>query len=209
MTVHPAYGDPAPQPVVPSDDELAERRRAFVQDLLTNLSLITTWFAAAGVLGALVWVQVTPLPGFTRIGNSGSMDEEQLARQFASNGWFLVIAAVAGLLSGIVLLLLRRRSHPSVVVGLVALGGGLATLVMVRCGLAWGPDDPNVALSKAKLGEVVPIQLKVDAHGVYFAWSVAALVGAMISLWWLDSREKQRAQAQGDAQADFERLFPE
>ncbi|RYJ05462.1 MAG: hypothetical protein EON52_11445 [Actinomycetales bacterium] len=171
--------------------ETAPDRRGTVQDLLTSISVVTAWFTALGLLGALVWVKVTPLPGFTRVADNGTMDEEQLAKQFSANGWFLVIAVVAGLLSGLVLLLVRRRTLPAVMVVLVALGGGLATVLMVQCGLAWGPGDPNAALAVAQIGDVVPIQLKVDAKGVYYAWSVAALVGAAIATWLLESVEKR------------------
>lgn len=192
MTGDPAVGAYPPPPTDLPEDQ-AERRRVLVQDALTSLGVVTAWFTAAGLLGALIWVEVTPLPGFTKILGNGTMDEEQLAKQFSANGWFLVIAVVGGLLSGLVLLLVRRHAQPVVMVMLVALGGGLATLLMVRCGLAWGPGDPNAALLKAEVGEVVPIRLEVDAKGVYFAWSAAALLGAALAQWLLDSREKRAA----------------
>ncbi|MCX6397806.1 MAG: hypothetical protein NTV23_15070 [Propionibacteriales bacterium] len=185
-------------PVLPAvtvhEEDRLEHRRGLVQDLVTSVSVVVAWFTAAGLLGALLWVTVTPLPGFTRIAESGTMDEEQLAKQFSSSGWFLVIAVVGGLLSGLALMLLRRTSPPAVLVVLLALGGGLATLLMVQCGLAWGPDDPNAALATAPVGDVVPIQLKADAHGVYYAWSVAALLGAGLMLWGAESRANRRAR---------------
>lgn len=183
--------------------DLAPEGRGTIQDLLTSISVVTAWFTAAGLLGALIWVKVTPLPGFTRVAAGGTMDEEQLAKQFSANGWFVVIAVVAGLLSGLVLMLVRRRTLPAVMVVLVALGGGLATVLMVQCGLAWGPGDPDAALAVAQIGDVVPIRLEVDAKGVYFAWSVAALLGAAIGTWLLELVE-QRPEPPGSDPAQYQ-----
>lgn len=184
----PSFGE-----VTISDGERTERIRAIVSELSTSLALVVGWFTAAGALGALIWVNVTTLPVYVRVAQGGSMDEEQLAKQFSINGWFLVIAVVGGLLSGLVLLLVRRGS-PVVMVVLVAFGSGLATWLMMSCGLAWGPGDPKVALASAQVGEVVPIQLKPDVDAVYFAWSIATLVGAALAIWILESRDTRETQ---------------
>lgn len=184
---------PLPQVTI-SNEERIERRRGILQEILTTLAIVVGWFTAAGAIGALVWVNVTTLPGYTRVAEGGSMDEVQMAKQFAINGWFLVIAVAGGLISGVALLLIRRRS-PVVTVVLVALGGGLATWLMLQCGLSWGPGDPKVALASAQLGDLVRIQLKPDARAVYFAWSIGALVGSAVAIWLLESRETSRARA--------------
>jgi hypothetical protein len=187
----PIFG-PLPQ-VEPTDAEALARRREFIADLSTSVAVVAAWFTVLALVAALIWVKVTPLPEFTRTATNGSMDEEQLARQFATNGWFLVIAGASGLISGLVLLLLRRRS-PVVMVALVAAGGGLATLIMLQCGLAWGPGDPNVALGLAKFGQKVPVRLKPDVHAVYYIWSLTAMVGAVVALWILESVANRRAR---------------
>lgn len=187
---------PLPQ-VAPHDEDRRARQQALLREIGTSAALVALWFAAVGLVGALVWREVTPLPTFTRIGTTGSMDEEQLSHQFSINGWFLVIAVVGGLLSGVALLLIRRRS-PVVMVLLVALGGGLATLLMTQCGLAWGPADPSVALAHAQLGDKIPIRLEPDVNAVYFAWSIAALLGAAFALWVLDSAAGRKTRAAAD-----------
>jgi len=188
---------PLPQVTIDEQDRVAQQRE-LVQSLLTSLAVVVAWFTAAGLLGALVWLKVTDLPTFTRVADNGSMGEEQLGKQFAVSGWFLVIAVVGGLLSGLVILLLRRSSPPLVVVVLVGLGGGLATLLMVQCGLAWGPGDPNAALLKAPLGAEVPTRLQADVDAVFFAWSVAALLGAALSLWLQETRENSRRRREDE-----------
>ncbi|MET3960377.1 hypothetical protein ABIE44_000311 [Marmoricola sp. OAE513] len=200
--VPPATSGPA-FPDFPSvtEAEAAEQRRELITELVTSALVVLAWFAVAAVIGALIWVEVTPLPEFTRIATTGTMDEEQLAKQFSTNGWFTVIAAIGGLVSGLALLLLRRKS-PVAMVGMVAVGGAVATLVMLQLGLAWGPGDPNVALGAAQIGDKVPVQLKPDAKAVYFAWSIAALLGAALALWLTESFANRRAeldQAPGSA----------
>jgi MFS family permease len=168
-----------------------------VEEIGVSLSVVLAWFAVLAVIGALIWDKVVTLPEFTRVATTGSMDEEQLSHQFSISGWFLVIAVVGGLLSGVVLMVIRRK-NPIATVVLVALGSGLATWLMLTCGLAFGPDNPNTVLTSAKLGEKVPVQLKPDVNAVYYAWSVAALFGCVLALWILEtvstSRQRKRPQ---------------
>lgn len=174
-----------------SQEERLDQRRKLIEDVLVSTTVVTAWFSAVAMIGALVWVQVTTLPGFTWNGERGTMDELELSKQFSADGWFLVIAVVAGLFSGLILLLMRKSS-PALMVGLIGLGGGLATWLMLACGLAWGPEDPNIGLAQASVGDVVPVQLQVDAQGIYYAWSIAALLGAAVAIWILEKREQRR-----------------
>lgn len=172
--------------------------------LLTDVALVAGWFLVLGVLGAVLWWQLTPLAEYTRTATNASMDEEQLGRQVASDGWFFVIAAVGGLASGIALLGLRRRDPVAMVV-LVALGGLLATWVMLRLGLSLGPGDPKDALANAAAGEKVPLQLETHASGVHFVWSIGALLGALGVIWGLDDHRG----ASGADPAEGEAAFPD
>ncbi|HEX4190403.1 MAG TPA: hypothetical protein VHZ06_05355 [Marmoricola sp.] len=178
-----SFGQP-PLPVAASAE--GKRNAADRLAVLTDLSVVVAWFAVAAVLAAVVWVQVTPLPRFTRTANNGTMGEDQLVKQFATNGWFLVIAAVAGLISGVALMLLRRK-RPIAMVLLIAVGGVLATVIMLQVGLVLGPDSPSKTLATVKVGATVPVQLKPDVHAIYFVWSVTALVGAVLALWGRES----------------------
>jgi len=154
---------------------------------------VVGWFAVAALIGAFVWWQVTPLAAFTRTANNATMDEEQLAKQFGADGWFFVIAAVGGLVSGLVLTLLRRR-NPILVVLLLVLGAAFATFLMIEVGLLLGPSDPSSVLASTPVGGKVPLQLKVDAHGVWFVWPITSLVGGIIALWIAEARETGRQQ---------------
>lgn len=160
-------------------------RHPLVRDVL----LVLGWFAGAGLIGALVWWQVTPLAEFTKGETGAEMGEGQLGRQVSADGWYFVIAAVGGLLSGIALLSLRRRD-PLVMVVLVALGGLAAGWLMLRIGLWLGPPDPEAVLSQVEVGDTVPVQLEPRARGVQFVWPIAALLGAIAVIWGLDDHRR-------------------
>jgi hypothetical protein len=181
-----AAGPYPPSERLPGDRSVAQR-------LLVDLAIVTGWFAAAGLLGAVVWELVTPLAEYTRTADNGTMGEEELARQFGATGWYLVIGAVAGVVSGAVLLMWRRRS-PVLMVLMVAAGGALAAWVMLEVGLALGPADPNQVLATVDVGEKVPLRLKFEGPGAFFVWPIAALAGALFALLFFESRDERLAR---------------
>ena len=169
-------------------------RSALRHPLVTDAALVLVWFAVVGVIGAVLWWQLTPLAEFTRTDTTARMDEAELGRQVATDGWYVVIATVGGLLSGIALLALRRRD-PLAMVVLVALGGVLAGWLMVRIGLWLGPADPKTVLHDVAVGGKVPLQLKPHASGVTFVWPITALVGAIGVVWGLDDHRPRVHEA--------------
>jgi hypothetical protein len=179
---------------------VGDPRSALRHPLLRDAAIVLAWFAVVGMIGALLWWQLTPLAEFTRTDTTAQMNEAELGRQVATDGWYVAIAAVGGLLSGIALLGLRRRD-PLAMVVLVAVGGLLAAWLMVRIGLWLGPADPKTVLRDVAVGDKVPLQLKPHAGDVRFnlgtgrdylvpvvafVWPIAALVGAIGVIWGLD-----------------------
>jgi hypothetical protein len=132
------------------------------------------------VCGVLWWLLVSPAE-FTRLRNGGEMSEAQLARRFTSDATYVVVAAVAGLLAGLVLTWWRSRD-PLVTSGLLVLGSLVAAAVMALSGHLLGPGDTRAALAAAKVGTHVPERLVVDALSVYLVWPAAVLVGALLVL---------------------------
>jgi hypothetical protein len=143
--------------------------------------IVLVWFAAAGVLGAVVWWQVTTLPKVTKAGDSGTLAPEELVKQVQIDGWFFVVAAVGGLLSGVALLLWRRRD-PARDGGPRRSRCGLASWLMIHLGLALGPDPVLAAFAGSPEGAKVSTQLKLHAPGVAWIWPVAAVLGALLEL---------------------------
>jgi hypothetical protein len=149
--------------------------------VLADLWIVAVWFLVVGVVGALIWWQVTPLAAYTRTKDNGTMDEAQLAKQISTDGWFFVVALVGGLLSGFVLLSWRRRG-PILMVLAVCAGGFLAFYVMRQVGLWVGPADPTHVLRTISVGQKAPLRLKPQSHGLLFIWPLASMAGAVVGL---------------------------
>jgi hypothetical protein len=156
---------------------MRDRLRAVLIDVVVVLG----WFLVLGVVGALVWWQVTDLPRYTRTADGAVLDQVQLARQFGTDGWFFAIAAIGGVLSGLALTWWRRRD-PLVVVLLLVVGGALASAVMAALGQLLGPADPRPLLDSLPTDAHAAMQLRTHAHGVLFVWPMAALAGAALVL---------------------------
>ena len=169
--------------MIPDSVAVPPRRTQFdLRATGVDALIVLGWFAMAGVLGALVWWQVTELPKVTKSGDSASLAPEELVKQVAVDGWFFVIAAVGGLLSGVVLLLWRRRDALSMIV-LVAVGGGLAAWLMIHVGLALGPGPELAALRELPEGGQAAVRLKLNAPGMAWVWPISAVLGALMDLW--------------------------
>ncbi len=150
--------------------------------VLLDVLVVAVWFAVAGVLGAVLWWQLSDLPQVTKSGSSATLSPEELTKQVSADGWYFVIAAVGGLVSGIALLVWRRRD-PLVMVVLVVLGAGLAAWLMLRVGLALGPEKEVTALKGAADGTQVSEQLRLRAPGIAWVWPLSASFGALVYLW--------------------------
>lgn len=175
-------------PIAPERSTDGAARPALVRDALVT----AVWFVIAGLLGALVWSQITTLPKVAKSGTDATVSPSQLVEQVGIDGWFFVIAAVGGLLSGVVLLA-WRRNDPVAMVVLVVLGGVLASYLMIHLGLALGPEKELTALRGAPDGATVPMQLKLHAEGMTWVWPIGAALGALAELWVLEKPHQARS----------------
>jgi hypothetical protein len=157
-------------------------RRPVVADAL----VVVGWFVLVGAIGAVLWWQVTPLAEYTRTASNAQMGEVQLGRQVSADGWYFVVAAVGGLLSGVVLLSWRHRDPVAMVV-LMTLGALLAGWLVLRIGLWLGPADPRDVLPHVAEGAKVPLQLRVHAPALVLVWPITALLGAIGVIWGTDA----------------------
>ena len=173
---HEATYPPAPHA------EPGSGRRSGPGPVLVDVLVVAVWFGVAGVVGAVLWWQLSDLPQVTKSGNAATLSPEELTKQVSADGWYFVIAAVGGLLSGIALLVWRRRD-PLVMVVLVVLGAGLAAWLMLRVGLALGPEKELTALKGAADGTQVHEQLRLRATGIAWVWPLSAAFGALVYLW--------------------------
>jgi hypothetical protein len=134
-----------------------------------------------GVLCGVLWWLVVPPAEFTKGADGASMGELDLGKQFAADGYYVVVAALAGLLAGIALTWWRSRD-PLVTTLLLVVGSALAATAMTITGHQLGPGATAAALRTATVGDKVPEPLDVDAFAVYLSWPVSVLVGAGVVL---------------------------
>lgn len=156
--------------------------------LLRDACIVLVWFVVVGVVAGLVWWQLVDLPQATRQGGAVVVEADQLGKQVNSDGWFLVLALVGGLVSGIVLLFWRERDALAMVV-LVALGGGLAGVLASRLGRWLGPGSAEDVLRHKPDGAHAMMPLEVHASGLLWIWPAAAALGALLYLWVIKSPE--------------------
>ncbi|GHB31016.1 hypothetical protein GCM10010377_21670 [Streptomyces viridiviolaceus] len=92
------------------------------------------------------------------------------------DGAFTLLAVVFGVLSALVVFLLRRRGGVPLVVAL-GLGGLLGSLLAWRLGVWLGPTQDVIAHAReVGRGVTFSAPLKLGAKGALLAWPVAALV---------------------------------
>lgn len=151
--------------------------------LLADAAWVLGTFVALGLLGAALWWLLADPALFTKARSGGlAMGEAQLGKRFATDGWFVVIAAVLGLLAGTTLTWWRSRDVLATC-ALVGVGSIVATAVMALVGRVLGPADPASLVAAAGVGDRVPMQLAVTASVAYLVWPVAVLAGTLFVLW--------------------------
>ena len=175
--------DPAPAavwaaPQQPTDDASGVRSR---RKLSGDGAVVIGIFLVLGLAGGVLWWLLVDPAAYTKTRDGGVMSEAALRRQFSADGVYAVIAAVTGLVTGLVLTWWRSRD-PLLTSLLLVLGAALAAAVMALTGYLLGPGDPATALREARLGAQVPLRLEVDTLSVYLVWPVAVLAGALVVL---------------------------
>lgn len=114
--------------------------------------------AAAGWLWHALW---NPTVG--RVIQGGWYpDEAGLRGDFSGTGLYVLIAAGAGLLLGLVVAIFGGR-RPMLTLAAVVVGSALAAWLMVLVGEGLSPaEDPHVAAETAKEGDKLPSTLRVS-----------------------------------------------
>jgi hypothetical protein len=146
------------------------------------VTVLATFAVAGGVCGVLWWLLVDPAEYTRVLGGGATMREVELSKRFNADGWYSVLAIVAGFLTGLGVTWWRSRD-PWFTTLLLLPGAALAAAVMATVGHALGPDHPDVALAGVARGQSVPVELVVTATAGYLMWPVAVLIGALMVLW--------------------------
>jgi hypothetical protein len=161
------------------DEPARGPRGAVVRDVAWVLGI----YVVLGVVGAVAWWLLVDPALFTKQANGGlGMGEIQLSRRFATDGWYAVVAAVLGVVSGSVLTWWRSRDF-LLTAGLLIVGSGVAAGLMSVLGRWLGPPDPDSVVGSVAVGAKVPVQLALGADACYLVWPIAVLAGALFVLW--------------------------
>jgi hypothetical protein len=152
------------------------------RSMLVDVAVVLGAFLAAGIVAGILWPQLVEPVMLSRTELGISTDEVALSNRFSNDGWYAVLAGVAGLGLGVVLTA-WRRTHEVVTLLVVVAGALLAAFVSARLGRLLGPEDPNRVLADAAVGASAPDVVRITAEVVYLVWPIAAVVGALIVLW--------------------------
>ncbi|ARZ70590.1 DUF2567 domain-containing protein [Streptomyces sp. HU2014] len=151
-------------------EEAAERREELRQG-----AVVAAAVAVAGLpLGAL-WAWLAPRVPLISDGKAVYLKSTEGEQAIGADGTFALLALGFGVLSAVVVFLVRRRGGIPLVVGLAA-GSLLGALIGWRLGVWLGPASDVVAAAKSVgKGVVFDAPLKLAAKGVLLAWPLAAM----------------------------------
>ena len=134
------------------------------------------WSALAGLPVGLLWWLMAPLPriakradGLYRAGGEGN------EAAIAADGWFALLAALAGVVTALVVYLMTRPGRVLPLVGL-AVGGLLGAVVAWRFGALLGPGPITSTARDLAVGARFDGPLDISALGVLLAWPLAAVI---------------------------------
>jgi len=153
------------------------------------------WFAATvagsavlGLLGGWIWGEAAPRATLEEIsaGTAQLMNAETRAF-FGADVWFCAIAAVAGLLTGIIgfrFCMAGRTSttRPVIAAGLI-LGGVAGAFAMLWLGQQIGLSAYNQHLASSADGTVFPESLNLGARSALAFWPMFTAIVILIGEW--------------------------
>lgn len=154
-----------------TSESAGQRVRANVGALLLVLGVLI----AAGAVAGLVWHLVAPRTEYVFRDGVAQFTQTVPSTPVAADGWFAVIALVAGVLSGSLTQALLHRRIVGAVIGL-ALGTVFASLITWQVGHWFGSAEFEQAVRTAENATTVLAPLDVRAKGVLTLWPLAAML---------------------------------
>jgi hypothetical protein len=179
------------QNTLPDTHSDTRRERSLIRPLVDGVVILGI-FAAVGAVCGWLWESRWTAPTGVVYQGKWYPDGAGTDRMFDGTGSYVVIAALAGLLLGLVCAWLFTAAELVTVVAVLA-GGALATWVMHAVGVHLAPADPAVRAKDAadftKLGGT--LQTYGDSYRVAFPG--AALLGAALVFLCFPARRRVHA----------------
>ncbi|MGW1467720.1 ABC transporter permease [Streptomyces sp. NPDC002308] len=173
-----------PWPAHPAGSHLAPGQsppdRAEKRAEVGRAAVVTVLVAVAGVALGLLWLWLSPRIPLISDDTAVYLKDSEGEEAIGADGTFALLAAGFGVVSAVVVYLLRRTGGIPTVVGL-ALGGLLGSLLAWWLGTSFGPTSDVVAHAKeAGKGVTFDAPLELNAKGALLAWPVVAMVAHLI-----------------------------
>jgi hypothetical protein len=153
------------------------------------------WFLAAlagsvalGLLGGLIWGELAPRATLQEIGaGTAQVVNAETRAFFGADVWFCVIAAIAGLLTGILgyrfaVAPRTGAGRPAVAAALVV-GAVAGTFVMLWLGERIGLSAYNKNLASSPDGTLFPASLALGARSVLAFWPLFTAIVLLVAEW--------------------------
>ncbi len=173
--------------VDPTGDPTGSTGSGGIWTALRQFVVVVVALGLAGALAGLVWEWRWTPPTGVVVDHQWLQDEAGLRASFSGTGTYVVVAAVVGLLVGAALAALFNRREIVTLLG-VLVGSALAAWVMLRVGLALGPEDPVVLARTAAKGVHLPGRLVVSGKSPFVALPSGALLGLVVVFFGLSRR---------------------
>jgi hypothetical protein len=164
---------PAGQPWPAAADE---RPPGELRTEMGQAALVLVVTALCGLLLGALWLWLAPRVPLVSDGTAVFLKDTEGEEAIGADGTFVLLGLAFGLVSAVVVFLLRRRGGVPLVFGL-AIGGLLGSLLAWKFGGWLGPTSDVVAHAK-QVGRNVTFDapLELGAKGALLAWPVAAMV---------------------------------
>jgi hypothetical protein len=158
--------------------------------------------ALLGLIAGLVWAEAAPRAVFVVVSHGAADVANPETKAFiAADGWFCVIAAGGGIVTGLLGYLLAVRRYGALPMTGV-LGGGVAAAFAARwVGQRMGAAAFDARLATSKPGTLLRAPVMLGAHGALAFWPLVAglTAGGIEAIMLL--RERQRMLARRGAHA--------
>ncbi|MBU7599585.1 hypothetical protein JGS22_018645 [Streptomyces sp. P38-E01] len=147
---------------------------------LRDLALVAVPVALCGVLLGLLWWWLAPNVPYLSDGKQAFLLNSEGEDSVSVDGVYVALAAGLGLLSGVLVFLLRRSGGIGVVVGL-ALGSALAAFLGRVVGSLLGPSGDLAAVAaETGRGKSFDGPLELHATIALLVWPLAALLAHLL-----------------------------
>jgi hypothetical protein len=131
--------------------------------------------ALLGVAAGLVWAAAAPRALAVVIGrDSADIVNPETNAFIAADGWFTLLTAIGGIISGLLGYLFAVRRHGAPAMAAVVVGGLGAALIAMWIGQQWGTAGFNHALQAGQPGALLHVPLALGGIGALAFWSLLA-----------------------------------